>query len=103
MKTDVFAFGVLLLEILTGMRVIDFDRTHKKQNLVKWMRPLLTDERMVKSVMNPKLQEHDQCLEAKVVSAVPKLLLQCLARSPEKRPSMVKVLETLEEINTFSR
>lgn len=102
-KNDVFGFGVLLLEILTGLRVIDFDRSHKKHNLVDWTRPLLADKGKVKRVMNPKLLEHDPCLEGTILSAVPALILKCLDRKPENRPSMMEVLETLEEINTFTR
>ncbi|KAL0824603.1 hypothetical protein Bca101_048280 [Brassica carinata] len=33
-KTDVFAFGVLLLEIITGRRAVD---TASRQSIVMWM------------------------------------------------------------------
>lgn len=38
-KTDVFAFGVLLLEIITGRRAVDSD---SRQSLVIWVRVLIT-------------------------------------------------------------
>lgn len=33
-KTDVFAFGVLLLELITGRRAVD---SNSRESLVKWV------------------------------------------------------------------
>ncbi|XP_031740743.1 receptor-like cytosolic serine/threonine-protein kinase RBK2 isoform X3 [Cucumis sativus] len=42
-KTDVFAFGVLLLELVTGRRALDYSQ----QSLVLWAKPLLKKNNVV--------------------------------------------------------
>lgn len=37
-KTDVYAFGVLLLELITGQKAIDRNRPQGDENLVLWVR-----------------------------------------------------------------
>lgn len=37
-KTDVFAFGVLLLELITGRKPIDRGRPPGDENLLQWVR-----------------------------------------------------------------
>ncbi|GJM84591.1 hypothetical protein PR202_ga00274 [Eleusine coracana subsp. coracana] len=51
-KSDVFGFGVVLLELLTGRKA--FDQTLPVPILVKWATPLLMEDR-VKECIDPKL------------------------------------------------
>lgn len=44
-KSDVYGFGVLLLEVLTGLQAIDQRRGGEQQNLVVWMKTRLSDHR----------------------------------------------------------
>ena len=43
-KSDVYGFGVVLLEILSGQRAIDKNRPSGQRNIVKWAKPSLTSE-----------------------------------------------------------
>ncbi|KAI3500492.1 hypothetical protein L1887_36314 [Cichorium endivia] len=102
-KNDVYAFGVVLLEILTGMKVYDDERPRGKQNLVKWATPLLADEVNLRMIMDPQLQ-HNDC-PPKGAFKLAQLVSNCLQPNKDKRPSMKKILEVLnhcyqEEIKT---
>ena len=42
-ESDVYSFGVVLLELITGLTVIDNNRPHGQKNLAKWVRCLLSN------------------------------------------------------------
>ncbi|KAL3736452.1 hypothetical protein ACJRO7_025406 [Eucalyptus globulus] len=97
-KSDVFGFGVVLLEMLTGSRVFDRTRPSGQQNLVEWARPLLHDKRKQRKIMDPILKGR---YPLKAATQAAKLILKCLEADPKARPSMEEVLATLENINTI--
>ncbi|XP_059461404.1 probable receptor-like serine/threonine-protein kinase At5g57670 [Corylus avellana] len=86
-KTDVFAFGVLLLEIITGRRPVD----SSKQNLLLWAKPLMESGKLGQ-LADPKLQgKYDsEQLHTLVLTAS-----YCVRQSSVWRPSMTEVLELL--------
>nr|XP_043632359.1 probable serine/threonine-protein kinase PIX13 isoform X2 [Erigeron canadensis] len=97
-KSDVYGFGVVLLEIITGLRVLDTNRPGSEHNLVDWARPSLPDKRKLRKIIDPRL-EHDFPLKAACRTA--ELILKCLEPDPKNRPSMEEVLVSLKEIGSI--
>ncbi|KAI3470203.1 hypothetical protein Pfo_026866 [Paulownia fortunei] len=94
-KCDIFGFGVVLLELLSGRRVIDRTRVGKEQNLVEWAKPYLGDKRKLLRVMDAKLEGQYPHNGAYTVAI---LALQCLSTHPKLRPRMAEVLVALEQV-----
>ncbi|PHT42550.1 hypothetical protein CQW23_16575 [Capsicum baccatum] len=101
-KSDVFSFGVVLLEILTGRRSMDKKRPSGEQNLVAWARPYLSDKRKFYQLVDPRLELN---YSLKGVQKISQLAYICLSRDPKSRPSMdevVKALTPLQDLNDLA-
>lgn len=94
-KSDVYGFGVVLVEILTGLRAVDTTRPGAQQNLTEWIKPHLSDRRKLKGIMDSRLEGR---YPSKAAFQVAQLALKCLETEPRHRPSMAVVVETLERI-----
>ncbi|XWS52219.1 hypothetical protein CRYUN_Cryun11dG0048100 [Craigia yunnanensis] len=91
-KTDVFAFGVFLLEIISGRKPVDASH----QSLHCWAKPLLNREEIEKLV-DPRLQGAFDISQLKGLSFAASL---CIRASSAWRPTMNEVLEVLMEEDT---
>ncbi|KAI3470205.1 hypothetical protein Pfo_026868 [Paulownia fortunei] len=94
-KCDVYGFGVVLLELLCGRRVIERARVSKEQHLVEWAKPYLRDKRKLLRVMDAKLEGQFPINGAYSVATI---TLQCLSPKPKQRPRMADVLVALEQL-----
>lgn len=94
-KSDVYGFGVVLLEMLIGRKAMDKSRPAREQNLVDWARPVLPHSRKLLKIVDSKL---DGQYSNKVLNVVAELTHRCLNPNPKRRPTMDEVVETLVSI-----
>ncbi|KAK1366838.1 Concanavalin A-like lectin/glucanase, subgroup [Heracleum sosnowskyi] len=86
-KTDVFAFGILLLEIITGRKPID----SSQKNILLWAKPLM-ESGNVDELADPSLERKYD------MNQMERLILTasyCVRQSSIWRPSMAEVLQLL--------
>ncbi|KAM0042473.1 putative protein kinase RLK-Pelle-RLCK-VIIa-2 family [Helianthus debilis subsp. tardiflorus] len=95
-KSDVYAFGVVMLEIITGLRAYEYTYNSMKQNLVEWAKPFLTNIKELQNIIDPRL---DQDYPTKGVMKAAELILSCLESKPKNRPSMKEVVSSLQGIS----
>ncbi|XP_044978913.1 receptor-like cytosolic serine/threonine-protein kinase RBK2 [Hordeum vulgare subsp. vulgare] len=88
-KTDVFAFGVVLLELLTGRRAID----GKNFSLVAWVRSFLSSKDEVLKMVDPALGGRYDEEQLRRVTHAAQL---CIHASPSQRPRMSQVARILQ-------
>uniref|UniRef100_A0A453P974 Protein kinase domain-containing protein n=1 Tax=Aegilops tauschii subsp. strangulata TaxID=200361 RepID=A0A453P974_AEGTS len=99
-KSDVYGFGVVLLEVLTGLRALDTDRPSGQHNLVDWAKPHLADRRKLARLMDPRLEGQ---YSSRGAQRAAQLTLRCLAAEHTNRPSMKEVVAVLQEVESMSR
>ncbi|TKY52183.1 Receptor cytosolic serine/threonine-protein kinase RBK2 [Spatholobus suberectus] len=86
-KTDVYSFGVLLLEIITGRPAVN----HLQQNIVIWAKPLL-DANHIKDLVDPSLGDN---YDREKMGCVVLTASLCVEHSPILRPRMSQVVTLL--------
>ncbi|KAG9445472.1 hypothetical protein H6P81_016812 [Aristolochia fimbriata] len=94
-KSNVWCFGIVLLELLTGRRHLDIRHPKEERNLIKWSRPFLADDSRLSLIMDPRLKGR---FPAKAARAVADVAQKCLQKDPSDRPTMRSIVESLKNI-----
>lgn len=94
-KSDVWSFGVVLYEIITGRRSLERNRPSAEQKLLDWVKKFPADGKKFILIMDPRLEGKYSSSAARKIA---KLADNCLLKNAKDRPTMGKVMERLEEI-----
>ncbi|XP_066384492.1 LRR receptor-like serine/threonine-protein kinase FEI 1 [Miscanthus floridulus] len=90
-KTDVYSFGVLVLEILSGKRPTDASFIEKGLNIVGWLN-FLAGENREREIVDLNCEG----VQTETLDALLSLAKQCVSSLPEERPTMHRVVQMLE-------
>lgn len=95
-KSDVYSYGVVLLELLSGRKPVHVsDDLQDPENLVVWARPLLGSREGIEQLLDPHLRgncDFDNVAKAAAVASM------CVHGEPSQRPFMGEVVQALKLI-----
>ncbi|KAJ0051712.1 hypothetical protein Pint_01409 [Pistacia integerrima] len=91
-KSDIYSFGVLLLEAVTGRDPVDYGRPANEVNLVEWLK-MMVGTRRAEEVVDPNLEVKPATRSLKRALLV---ALRCVDPDADKRPKMSQVVRMLE-------
>ncbi|KAJ1398974.1 Serine/threonine-protein kinase, active site [Sesbania bispinosa] len=91
-KIDVYAFGVVLLELISGREPISSETCEGQESLVMWAKPLL-ESGDVDSLLDPNLQGKFDAAQVQKMVLVASL---CITRAARLRPTLNQILKILK-------
>ncbi|XAR58687.1 Non-specific serine/threonine protein kinase [Bertholletia excelsa] len=94
-KSDVYSYGVVLLELLSGRKPVDMSQPPGQENLVTWARPLLTSREGVEQLVDPSLAGNYNFDDMAKVAAIASM---CVHPEVAQRPFMGEVVQALKLI-----
>ncbi|KAK7410851.1 hypothetical protein VNO78_02005 [Psophocarpus tetragonolobus] len=97
-KGDVYSYGVVLLELLTGKRPTD-SADFGDNNLVGWVKQHA--KLKISDIFDPELMKEDPNLEMELLQHL-KIAVSCLDDRPWRRPTMIQVMAMFKEIQAGS-
>ncbi|CAL5193879.1 unnamed protein product [Lathyrus oleraceus] len=94
-KSDVYSYGVVLLELLTGRKPVDMSQPQGQENLVTWARALLTSREGLEQLVDPSLAGSYNFDDMAKVAAIASM---CVHSEVTQRPFMGEVVQALKLI-----
>lgn len=94
-KTDVFSFGVFLLDLLAGLKLDTPLWRHSASSLPEWVKSYDEQNRLNEIVDSVLLEER---IDQEQLLAFAKLSLSCMRDEGEDRPGIIEVAKQLRRI-----
>ncbi|GAB2300100.1 hypothetical protein Dimus_034140 [Dionaea muscipula] len=91
-KNDVFSFGILLLEMISGRKAIDIG--HSPPSVVDWAIPLIRKGKLL-AVFDPRIPPPKDPLVRKQLALI---AAKCVRSCRERRPTMKQIVAALEAL-----
>ena len=92
-KSDVYSYGVVLLELLTGRKPVDLSQPPGQENLVAWARPLLTSKEGLQKIIDPIIKP---VFSVDTMVKVAAIASMCVQPEVTQRPFMGEVVQALK-------
>ncbi|KAG6601891.1 Receptor protein kinase TMK1, partial [Cucurbita argyrosperma subsp. sororia] len=95
-KVDVYSFGVILMEMISGRKALDDSQPEDSLHLVTWFRRMYINKEVFPKAIDPSIDIDEETLGS--ITTVADLAGHCCAREPFQRPDMSHVVNVLSSL-----
>ncbi|KAL2342395.1 hypothetical protein Fmac_003680 [Flemingia macrophylla] len=95
-KVDVYSFGVILMEMITGRKALDDSLPEENIHLVTWFRKMLQKKDSFPTIIDQTIEVDEETLAS--IRTVAELAGHCCAREPYQRPDMSHAVNVLSPL-----
>ncbi|CAH9115519.1 unnamed protein product [Cuscuta epithymum] len=95
-KVDVFSYGVVLVELLTGLTALDEQRPEESRYLVEWFWEIKSDKEKLIASIDASMDACEDIYDS--ICTVTELAGHCTARDPNHRPDMGHAVNVLSQL-----
>lgn len=92
-KSDIWSYGIVLYQLITGRSPMDRNRPKSEQKLLEWIKPYITDAKKFHFILDPRIKENCSVKSAMKLAGVAN---KCLIRHPKSRPKISEVLQMVQ-------
>ncbi|OVA16198.1 Protein kinase domain [Macleaya cordata] len=95
-KVDVYSFGVILMELITGRKALDDTQPEESMHLVSWFRRMHLNKETFPKAIDPTIDITEDTMAT--IRTIAELAGHCCAREPYQRPDMGHIVNTLSSL-----
>ncbi|XP_073141282.1 receptor protein kinase TMK1-like [Henckelia pumila] len=95
-KVDIFSFGVVLMELLTGLVALDENRPEESRYLAEWFWQIKSNKDTLIASIDPSLDAKEEIYDS--ICIIAELAGHCTGREANHRPDMGHIVNVLAQL-----
>lgn len=95
-KVDIFSFGVVLMELLTGLAALDENRSEENRYLAEWFWQIKSNKDTLIASIDPSLDAKEEIYDS--IYIIAELAGHCTGREANHRPDMGHIVNVLAQL-----
>ncbi|KAL9227282.1 hypothetical protein vseg_002990 [Gypsophila vaccaria] len=95
-KVDVFSFGVILMELITGRRALEESQPEESVHLVTWFKRMYISKDTFQKAIDPTIDLDEETLAS--LHTMAELAGHCCSREPSQRPEMGQIVSVISSL-----
>lgn len=95
-KMDVYSYGIVLMELVTGLPAFDDSPPMDRKYIAEWFLPIKSNKEMLRAIIDPAIDVNEETFES--VRFIAELAGHCTTNNELQRPEMTHIVSVLRPL-----